>query len=58
MLSLLARAKLLSVGYVLMLAWNAVIPALTGLIALTFWQAVALNLIVVAVFPKMRANKD
>jgi hypothetical protein len=32
-------------GWLVMLLWNAIIPALFGLSKITFWQAVGLNIL-------------
>lgn len=39
----------MGLGYLLMITWNGVIPAVFGLVKLTFWQAVNL-LILLTIF--------
>lgn len=46
----------LCLGAPVMLLWNAVIPTIFGLTKITFWQAIALNLLVSVLFGKIKVG--
>ena len=46
----------LCLGAPVMLLWNAVIPTIFGLTKITFWQAIALNLLTSVLFGKIKVG--
>lgn len=48
----------LCLGAPVMLLWNAVIPTIFGLTKITFWQAIALNLLVSVLFGKIKVGSN
>lgn len=55
MLAVVAIA-VVAFGYVVMSLWNAVLPAVTGLHAITFWQAVGLLVLSRILFGGLRGR--
>jgi hypothetical protein len=51
-----ATLALAAFGYVVMSLWNAVLPAVTGLHAITFWQAVGLLVLSRILFGGLRGR--
>ena len=46
----------LCLGAPVMLLWNAVIPTIFGLTKITFWQAIALNLLASVLFGRIKVG--
>jgi hypothetical protein len=54
---ILGGALIILIGYVVMLLWNALIPALFHGPVLTFWQAIGLLVLVKILFHSHRYNR-
>ena len=54
----LALILALPMGWLVMMLWNAVLPALFGVSAITFWQSVGLYLLCTILFKTFSSNSS